>query len=263
MGFPIEHYEFFYFLLTNENKYDVFINCEIKVGRNFEVQNKKITPQNYLNMEFKIHENEFYRECHKDYNPETSCRITKLWKQFRTDDITGSLQNTVKSEYKLLEETKRGIDVLNEEMKSGIDDLWHANNKVCRRVSKLDEDVDDRLASIESTQKQIREDLIRISSDNLKTILRGPFKDIFLSMIQESQKREDILLKKINEMDAKFENRMNEMTDKLNKLETCIRLNQCCKDEQFLAEKIPEDKIVDLESEMIQQIQRVFHLTTG
>ena len=55
--------------------------------------------------------------------------------------------------------------------------------------------------------------------------LRGPFQDILLTIIQESQKREDLLLNKINEMDAEFENRMNGMTDKLNKMETCIRLN--------------------------------------
>ena len=240
--------------LKNENKYDVFVNCEIKMGRsnrfNFKVQNERIPAKGFIGdwrceiIEF-FNDRSFYRR-----DPEVTCRITKLWKQLRTDDDDeGCIQNTVKSEYKLLKETRRGIDDLNEEVKSGIDDLWHAQNKVSRKLSKLDEDVDDRLASIESTQKQIREDLIRISSDNLKTILRGPFKDIFLSMIMESQKKEDILLNKINEMEAKFENRMNELTDKMNKLETCIRLNQCCKDEQFLAEKIPEDKIVDLESD--------------
>ena len=248
------HYEgFVSTLLINENKYDVFVNCEIKMGRNnrfnFKVQNMRIPAKGSIG-DFYMFDHEFYRNYHKDHDPEITCRITKLWKQLGTDDDDeGCKQNTVKSEHKLLKETKRGIDDLNDEMKSGIDDLWHANNRVSKRLSKLDEDVDDRLASIESTQKQIREDLIRISSDNLKTILLGPFKDIFLSMIMESQKREDILLNKINEMDAKFENRMNELTDKLNKLETCIRLNQCCKDEQFLAEKIPEGKIVDLESD--------------
>lgn len=216
--------------LVNENKYDVFVNCELKMGRhnrsNFKVQNERIPARLFIGHHW-LFDHELNREFYKDHDPEVTCRITKVWKQLRTDD-------TVKSEFKLLKETKRGIE-----------DLWCAHDKVIRRLTRLDEDVDERLASIESTQDQIREQFVRHHCDNMTAIIKGPFMELFSLMRQESQKNREDIVNSINEIGTKMKN----LEERFNNLENCVRLNNCGQGAEFLAEKIQPRDVIDVDSE--------------
>lgn len=233
-GWSPEEEGFVSILLMNENKYDVFVNCEINMGRNnsfnFKVKNERIPARDAIGG-MRIFDHDFYRHYYQDRDPEIICRITKVWKQIRTDD-------TEKSEYKLLKEAKKGID-----------DLWSDHYRVIRKLTRLDEGVDDRLASIEATQSEIRENLRRSHVDNVGAILMGPLKDLIFLMKQESQKNREDILSKITEIDTKFEKRMDKLEDKFNTLENCIRLNNHGQGAKFLAEKIQSSNVIDVESD--------------